>query len=109
MSTARDQLVLWQAALRDPALARLAGLPSAQLPVAGRVDSTDSLLGRDGFVAGETGSTSAAGGCSAFRAVRHGRVLDGVVLGQRGGRLIEAGLSAADALARQALSRQHLR
>lgn len=104
VSTARDQLLLWRAALRSPDLVRLTGLPSAQLPVVGRVDNTDSLLGRDGFVAGKTGSTRAAGGCFTFRVVRDGRVLDGVVLGQHGGRLIDAGLAAARDLALRALT-----
>jgi D-alanyl-D-alanine carboxypeptidase (penicillin-binding protein 5/6) len=103
VSTAHDQLLLWRAAMGLPVLARLLGLPSAQLPGVGRVDNTDRLLGRDGFVAGKTGSASAAGGCLAFRVVRDGRVLDAVVLGQRGGRLVDAGLAGAVDLARQAL------
>jgi D-alanyl-D-alanine carboxypeptidase (penicillin-binding protein 5/6) len=104
VSTGHDQLLLLKAALRSASLARIMGTTSAVLPVAGRVRNTNSLLGRDGFVAGKTGSTSAAGGCVVFRVVRHGRVLDGVVLGQRGGRLIDAGLRAALDLARQALA-----
>jgi D-alanyl-D-alanine carboxypeptidase (penicillin-binding protein 5/6) len=105
VSTARDQLVLFRAALRSPELRRVMGTRSAVLPVAGRVRNTNSLLGRDGVVAGKTGSTSAAGGCLVFRVVRGGRVLDGAVLGQRGGPLIAAGLRAALALADQGLSR----
>ena len=66
--------------------------------------NTNSLLGQAGFVAGKTGSTDAAGGCLAFRVVRGGRVLDGVVLGQRGRPLIDAGLRAAAALAQQAFA-----
>jgi D-alanyl-D-alanine carboxypeptidase (penicillin-binding protein 5/6) len=104
VSTARDQLLLLRAALRSPMLARAMGTSSAVLPVAGRVRNTNSLLGRDGFVAGKTGSTSAAGGCLVFRVVRGGRVMDGAVLGQRGGPLIAASLRAATDLARQALS-----
>jgi D-alanyl-D-alanine carboxypeptidase (penicillin-binding protein 5/6) len=103
VSTARDQLVLWRAALRSPVLARVMGLRAAQLPVAGRIHNTDTLLGQHGFVAGKTGSTSAAGGCLVFRVVRAGRLMDGVVLGQRGGRLVDAGLAEATYLARQAL------
>ncbi|MCW2776411.1 MAG: peptidase D-alanyl-D-alanine carboxypeptidase 1 [Frankiales bacterium] len=103
VSTARDQLLLLRAVLRSPVLARLLGARSAVLPVVGRVASTDTLLGRDGFVAGKTGSTSAAGGCLAFRVVRGREVLDGVVLGQHGGRLVDAGLAAAQDLADQVL------
>ncbi|MDX6274151.1 MAG: hypothetical protein QOJ92_1361 [Frankiales bacterium] len=102
VSTARDQLVLLRAALRSPELTRVMGSSSAVLPVAGRVHNTNSLLGHGGFVAGKTGSTSAAGGCLVFRVIRGGRVLDGAVLGQRGGPLIDAGLRAAEDLARQA-------
>jgi D-alanyl-D-alanine carboxypeptidase (penicillin-binding protein 5/6) len=101
VSTARDQLLLLTAALRSPTLRHVMGLSSAVLPVAGRVRNTNSLLGRNGFVAGKTGSTSAAGGCLAFRVVRDGRAMDAVVLGQRGGPLIAAGLHAAKDLARQ--------
>ncbi|MFN2537525.1 MAG: D-alanyl-D-alanine carboxypeptidase, partial [Mycobacteriales bacterium] len=102
VSTARDQLLLLRAALRRPELAQVMGSTSAVLPVEGRVHNTNSLLGQDGFLAGKTGSTSAAGGCLAFRVVRGGRVMDGVVLGQHGGPLIAAGLGAARDLARQA-------
>ena len=103
VSTAHDQLLLWRAAIRSPVLARVMGLRTASLPITGRVDNINTLLGEDGFVAGKTGSTTAAGGCLAFRVVRRGRVLDGVVLGQHGGRLVDAGLSEAKQLARQAL------
>jgi D-alanyl-D-alanine carboxypeptidase (penicillin-binding protein 5/6) len=104
VSTARDQVLLLRTALRSPLLARIMGSTSAVLPVAGRVHNTNTLLGRDGFVAGKTGSTSAAGGCLVFRVVRGGRVLDGAVLGQRGGPLITAGLRGARELARLALA-----
>jgi D-alanyl-D-alanine carboxypeptidase (penicillin-binding protein 5/6) len=102
VSTARDQLLLLKAALRSPELARVMGSRSAVLPVAGRVDNTNTLLGQDGFLAGKTGSTTAAGGCLVFRVLRGGRVMDGAVLGQRGGPLIAAGLRAATDLAHQA-------
>lgn len=103
VSTAHDQLLLWRAVMDVPVLARLLGLSTAVLPVVGPVVNTNGLLGQDGFIAGKTGSTSAAGGCLAFRVVRGGRVLDGVVLGQQGGRLVDAGLAAATDVARQAL------
>jgi len=99
VSTARDQLVLTEAVLRIPELARILALRYVDLPVAGRVVNTNTLLGTAGFVAGKTGSTLAAGGCFAFRVVRGGRALTGVVLGRRGGALIAAGLAAARALA----------
>lgn len=107
VSTARDQLLLLRSALRSPLIARTMGTRAAELPVVGRVENTNTLLGRDGFVAGKTGTTSAAGGCVVFRVVRGGRVLDGVVLGQPGGRT--AALDAAAVLANELLSRDRQR
>lgn len=103
VSTAADQLVLLLAALENPTLASLLGTRSAELPVAGTVRNTNTLLGRDGFVAGKTGSDDAAGGCLVFRAMRavDGKEVPvtGVVLGVRGPRLIPAALRAAQRLA----------
>jgi D-alanyl-D-alanine carboxypeptidase (penicillin-binding protein 5/6) len=103
VSTAADQLVLLLAALDDPTLAALLGTRTAELPVAGTVRNTNTLLGSDGFIAGKTGSDDAAGGCLVFRAER---VIDGkpvsitgVVLGVRGPRLVPAALRAAQRLA----------
>ena len=64
--------------------------------------NTNTLLGHNGFVGVKTGSTDAAGGCFAFRAVRwiDGKrtAITGVVLGQPGHNQIAAGLAAADAM-----------
>ena len=49
-STADDQLVLAQHAMQLPEFAELVALRSAELPVAGTVHNTDSLLGHNGFV-----------------------------------------------------------
>jgi D-alanyl-D-alanine carboxypeptidase (penicillin-binding protein 5/6) len=102
VSTAADQLRLVDRALRLPVFARVVATPSAWLPVAGVVRNTNTLLGRGGFVGVKTGSHAAAGGCFAFRAIRlvHGRrrTITGVVLGQPGAHLIEAGLASAAAL-----------
>jgi D-alanyl-D-alanine carboxypeptidase (penicillin-binding protein 5/6) len=66
------------------------------------VHNTNTLLGYDGFVGVKTGSTAAAGGCFAFRAIRwiDGKrtTITGVVLGQPGHDRIAAGLAAADAM-----------
>jgi D-alanyl-D-alanine carboxypeptidase (penicillin-binding protein 5/6) len=102
VSTAADQLRLVERALRLPVLARIVASSSALLPVAGIVRNTNTLLGNDGFVGVKTGSTAAAGGCFAFRAIRwiHGKrtVITGVVLGQPGRDRITAGLVAAAAM-----------
>jgi D-alanyl-D-alanine carboxypeptidase (penicillin-binding protein 5/6) len=88
--------------MRLPLFASIAATPSATLPVAGTVHNTNALLGHNGFVGVKTGSTAAAGGCFAFRAVRwiDGKrtTITGVVLGQPGRDQIEAGLAAADAM-----------
>src|ERR671935_155941 len=98
-STADDQLILAQRAMRLPEFASLVALRTAELPVAGTVHNTDTLLGHDGFVGIKTGSDDAAGGCFMFRVQRRGGDLTGVVLGRRGHDLIAAGLNAARDLA----------
>jgi len=62
-SSAADQVRLGLAAMRQRALAEIAGQSSAVVPVAGTVKNLNSLLGEDGIVGLKTGSTSAAGGC----------------------------------------------
>jgi serine-type D-Ala-D-Ala carboxypeptidase (penicillin-binding protein 5/6) len=102
VSTAADQVRVVDRAMRLPVFAAIVATPTAILPVAGTVHNTDTLLGRGGFVGVKTGSTTAAGGCFAFRAIRwiDGRrtTITGVVLGQRGGNLVAAGLGAAAAM-----------
>jgi D-alanyl-D-alanine carboxypeptidase (penicillin-binding protein 5/6) len=94
-STAADQLVLAQQAMRLTEFAALVALPRYELPVAGTIHNTDTLLGQDGFVGIKTGSDDAAGGCFMFRAHRSGGDITGVVLGRPGHDLVAAGLDAA--------------
>jgi len=102
VSTAADQVRIVDRAMRLPMFASIVATPSATLPVAGTVHNTNTLLGHDGFVGVKTGSTAAAGGCFAFRAIRgiDGKrtTITGVVLGQPGDNQIAAGLAAADAM-----------
>jgi D-alanyl-D-alanine carboxypeptidase (penicillin-binding protein 5/6) len=88
--------------MRLPVFASIVATPSATLPVAGTVHNTNTLLGHNRFVGVKTGSTVAAGGCFAFRAIRwiDGKrtTITGVVLGQPGHNRITAGLAAADAM-----------
>jgi D-alanyl-D-alanine carboxypeptidase (penicillin-binding protein 5/6) len=102
VSTAADQVRIVDRAMRLPVFASIVATPSATLPVAGTVHNTNRLLGHDGFVGVKTGSTAAAGGCFAFRAIRwiDGKrtTITGVVLGQPGNDRIAAGLAAADAM-----------
>jgi serine-type D-Ala-D-Ala carboxypeptidase (penicillin-binding protein 5/6) len=102
VSTALDQLRLARVVAKDETLAAMMATRTYWLPVAGEVTNTNALLGHDGFVGMKTGSDKAAGGCLMFRAVwataSGHRSLIGVVLGQRGGNLINAGLYAAKQL-----------
>jgi serine-type D-Ala-D-Ala carboxypeptidase (penicillin-binding protein 5/6) len=102
VSTAADQVRIVDRAMRVPAFASIVAMPSATLPIAGTVHNTNTLLGHEGFVGVKTGSTAAAGGCFAFRAIRwiDGRrtTITGVVLGQPGHDRIAAGLAAAKAM-----------
>ena len=91
VSTALDQLRLAQVVAKDRTLTTMMATRAYWLPVAGQVNNTNRLLGHDGFVGMKTGSDNAAGGCFMFRT----HTLIGVVLGQRGDNLIDAGLSAA--------------
>jgi serine-type D-Ala-D-Ala carboxypeptidase (penicillin-binding protein 5/6) len=102
VSTAADQVRIVARAMRLPVFPSIVATQSATLPVAGTVHNTNTLLGRKGFVGVKTGSTTAAGGCLAFRAIRwiDGKqtTITGVVLGQPGHNRIAAGLAAADAM-----------
>jgi len=102
VSTAADQVRIVDRAMSLQAFASIVATRTATLPVAGTVHNTNTLLGSDGFVGVKTGSTAAAGGCFAFRAIRTVRgkrtAITGVVLGQSGDDQIEAGLAAAAAM-----------
>jgi serine-type D-Ala-D-Ala carboxypeptidase (penicillin-binding protein 5/6) len=102
VSTALDQLRLARVVAKDETLAAMMATRTYSLPVAGQVTNTNALLGHDGFVGMKTGSDQAAGGCLMFRAVwptaSGNRSVIGVVLGQRGGNLLAAGLQAAKQL-----------
>ena len=102
VSTAADQVRIVDRAMSLPVFASIVATPSVTLPVGGTVHNTNTLLGLDGFVGVKTGSTAAAGGCFAFRAIRwiDGKrtTITGVVLGQPGHDRITAGLAAAAAM-----------
>jgi D-alanyl-D-alanine carboxypeptidase (penicillin-binding protein 5/6) len=102
VSTAADQVRVVDRAMGLPVFASIVATPSATLPVAGTVHNTNTLLGQNGFVGVKTGSTDAAGGCFAFRAIRwiggKRTTITGVVLGQPGDNQVAGGLAAADAM-----------
>lgn len=102
VSTAADQVLIFRLAMSDPVFAGIVALPSAVIPVAGTIRTTNYILGQDGFIGGKTGSDNAAGGCFVFQDVRviKGRriVLTGAVLSQRGPLILTAAFNASQQL-----------
>ena len=84
VSTAADQLRVFQQAMRFPVFRQVVSMASVTLPVAGTLSNYNPLIA-EGY-AGKTGSDSAAGGCLAFftHVTVGGRRLTavGVVMGQ---------------------------
>ncbi|HEY1520896.1 MAG TPA: hypothetical protein VGF91_31015 [Solirubrobacteraceae bacterium] len=84
VSTAADQLRVFQQTMRFPAFRQIVSMASVTLPVAGTLTNYNPLVA-EGY-AGKTGSDSAAGGCLAFfthvTVAGHGLTAVGVVLGQ---------------------------
>jgi D-alanyl-D-alanine carboxypeptidase (penicillin-binding protein 5/6) len=70
VSTASDQFRLTVAALQIPAFRQIVAMPQVTLPVAGLAYNVNASLGHDGIVGVKTGSSSEAGGCLAFAAIR---------------------------------------
>ncbi|MDL2341909.1 MAG: serine hydrolase [Patescibacteria group bacterium] len=62
VSTAHDLVLLGEAAMQEPALAEIVGQTSADLPVAGKIQNVNGLLGTDGIIGVKTGNTEQAGG-----------------------------------------------
>src|SRR6266700_7246823 len=87
VSTASDQFRLTVAALQIPAFRQIVALPQVTLPVAGVAYTVSAGLGHDGITGVKTGSSSQAGGCMAFAAIRTVAgspvTIAGVVLGVR--------------------------
>ncbi len=70
VSTAGDQFRLTLRALQIPAFRQIVAMPQVTLPVAGVAYNVNAGLGHDGIVGVKTGSSSTAGGCLAFAAIR---------------------------------------
>jgi serine-type D-Ala-D-Ala carboxypeptidase (penicillin-binding protein 5/6) len=98
-STAADQVRLAMVAMAVPGFWQTVGSSQATLPVAGRVDNLDRLLGKGGIIGIKTGSTSQAGGCFLFAAEQQvaGRPITvvGAVLHQLAGAPQPAMIAAA--------------
>jgi serine-type D-Ala-D-Ala carboxypeptidase (penicillin-binding protein 5/6) len=70
VSTASDQFRLTVRALQVPAFRQIVAVRQVTLPVAGVAYNVNAALGYDGIVGVKTGSSSHAGGCLAFAAIR---------------------------------------
>ena len=103
VSTAADQLRVFERAMRLPVFRQIVSMPRVTLPVAGTLTNFNPLIAA-GY-SGKTGSDSAAGGCLAFFTavtVRgHALTAVGVVLGQGQGGDTSVLLGAAGEAARQ--------
>jgi D-alanyl-D-alanine carboxypeptidase (penicillin-binding protein 5/6) len=103
VSTAADQLRVFEQAMRFPVFRQIVSMPSVTLPVAGTLTNFNPLVA-DGY-AGKTGSDSAAGGCLAFftDVTIGGRPVTvvGVVMGQGQGSDTQEILAAAGDAAQQ--------
>jgi serine-type D-Ala-D-Ala carboxypeptidase (penicillin-binding protein 5/6) len=103
VSTAADQLRVFERAMRFPVFRQIVSMASVTLPVAGTVTNYNPLIA-DGY-GGKTGSDSAAGGCLAFftHVTVGGRPMTavGVVLGQGQGSDTSEILAAAGGAVKQ--------
>ena len=114
-STATDLLRLAAAVMAQPALAAVADMPTATLPLAGVVHNYDYVLGQAGVVGLKTGWTSSSGGCfvAAARDRIGGReqVVTAAVLGAPGGPIaaVRSAEAAAVHLLESAVARFTLR
>ena len=103
VSTASDQLRVFQRAMRFPVFRQIVSMASVTLPVAGTLTNYNPLIA-EGY-AGKTGSDSAAKGCLAFftdvTAGGHRLAAVGVVMGQGEGSDTSALLAAAGEAAKQ--------
>jgi D-alanyl-D-alanine carboxypeptidase (penicillin-binding protein 5/6) len=97
VSTAADQLRVFERAMRFPVFRQIVSMPSVTLPVAGTISNYNPLIA-EGY-AGKTGSDAAAKGCLAFftHVTVDGRRLTaiGVVMGQGEGSDTSVLLAAA--------------
>ena len=103
VSTAADQLRVFERAMRFPVFRQIVSMPSVTLPVAGTLTNYNPLIAES--YSGKTGSDAAAGGCLAFfpHATVGGRPVTavGVVLGQGQGSDTSEILAAAGGAAKQ--------
>ena len=66
VSSAQDLVLLGQALMDQPVLAEIVNQQNVTLPVAGKVNNYNTLLGVDNIIGIKTGNTDQAGGCFLF-------------------------------------------
>jgi len=98
-STPHDLVMLGLAALRSPVLSEIVAQKTATIPVAGKIDNVNGLLGQNGVNGIKTGNTDEAGGCLLFSSVQafsNGQplILVGAIMGDT-----SLGAAARDSLA----------
>jgi D-alanyl-D-alanine carboxypeptidase (penicillin-binding protein 5/6) len=103
VSTALDQAKLAAIVMRSPLVRSIVDQTQVDLPVAGFVNSFTPLVGEHDVVGVKSGRTTAAGGCDvmalAYRLNGRRHIVYAVILGQRGGNVLERAGKAAFALA----------
>jgi serine-type D-Ala-D-Ala carboxypeptidase (penicillin-binding protein 5/6) len=108
VSTAADQLRVFQEAMRFPVFRQIVSMPRVTLPIAGTLTNYNPLIAK-GY-AGKTGSDSAARGCLAFftYVTLGGRRVTaaGVVMGQGQGNDTSTLLTAAGEIATRLIGRR---
>ncbi|MYS85512.1 D-alanyl-D-alanine carboxypeptidase family protein [Embleya scabrispora] len=104
VSTAADQVKLFTVAMREPAFASVAGARSYTDSARIAKSNSNTLLGREGVLAGKTGFTTPAGGNLVFAAERRvdGRpqLVVAAVMAQRKGNTAAAAIDASETLIR---------
>lgn len=104
VSSARDLLVLADAAMKSPAFRQIVSMPQVTLPLVGLQYNYDNALGHDGIVGIKTGSTIIAGGSFVFAAKAKSSgvpfTVVGVVLGQQSKSPLATAITKGEALVR---------
>ncbi|MYV99302.1 serine hydrolase [Streptomyces sp. SID3343] len=104
VSTAADQVKLFTAAMRDPAFVEVAGVRSYAAPGGESHPNGNTLLGKEGMLAGKTGFTTPAGANLVFAAERRingtNHLVVGAVMAQRPGKSAGVAVTASQKLIR---------
>ena len=82
-STAGDLAIIGYYLLQDETLAQIVSTKSIDIPVHGKVDNTNRLLGTDGIIGIKTGQTDEAGYCLVLGAKHDGYTVTTAILGAK--------------------------